>query len=73
MRLVASLFLCLFFSLQAADKPNILLILSDDQAWTDYSFMGHEQIKTPHLDKLASESVLFNVLTCRPLFAALPL
>ena len=27
--------------------PNIVLIISDDQAWTDYSFMGHPHIKTP--------------------------
>ena len=25
----------------AATKPNIVLIISDDQSWTDYSFMGH--------------------------------
>ncbi len=40
-------------------KPNIVLILSDDQSWTDYSFMGHEIIRTPHLDKLAQESVVY--------------
>ena len=40
-------------------KPNIVLILSDDQSWTDYGFMGHEVIRTPHLDKLASESIVF--------------
>ena len=28
-------------SIMAADKPNIVLILSDDQAWNDYSMMGH--------------------------------
>ena len=45
---------------RAADRPpNIVLIISDDQAWTDYGFMGHPAIKTPHLDKLASESVVF--------------
>ena len=43
-------------SAASADKPNIVLILSDDQSWNDYGFMGHEHIKTPHLDKLASES-----------------
>ncbi|MCM8537345.1 MAG: sulfatase [Lentisphaeraceae bacterium] len=43
----------------SADKPNIVMILSDDQAWSDYSFMGHKHIKTPHLDKLATEGVLF--------------
>ena len=45
--------------LHAAEKPNIVFILSDDQAWTDYRFMGHEIIKTPHLDKLAERSLLF--------------
>ena len=31
--------------LSGADKqPNIVLLLSDDQSWTDYGFMGHEQI-----------------------------
>ena len=43
----------------AADRPNIVLILSDDQAWGDYGFMGHPAIKTPHLDKLAAESLTF--------------
>lgn len=44
----------------AADAPpNVVIILSDDQAWTDYGFMGHPQIKTPHLDKLAAQSLLF--------------
>ncbi len=40
-------------------SPNIVLIISDDQAWTDYSFMGHPQIHTPNLDRLATESVVF--------------
>lgn len=42
-----------------AKPPNIVLIVSDDQAWTDYSFQGHPHIKTPHLDKLAKESLTF--------------
>lgn len=39
--------------------PNIVFIISDDQAWTDYSFMGHKAIETPNLDKLASEGRTF--------------
>ena len=39
--------------------PNVVLIISDDQAWTDFGFMGHDEIKTPHLDRLARQSVLF--------------
>ncbi len=54
-----------------AKQPNVVLIISDDQAWTDYGFMGHEHISTPHLDKLAKESVLFRrgyvpTALCRP-------
>ena len=36
-----------------AAPPNIVMIISDDHAWTDYSFVGHQQIQTPHLDRLA--------------------
>ena len=55
----------------AADKPNIVLIISDDHAFTDYGFMGHEAIQTPNLDKVASQSVLFRrgyvpTALCRP-------
>ena len=50
--------LCL--SLPAADRPpNILMIISDDHAWTDYGFMGSKSVSTPHIDKLASESRVF--------------
>ncbi|EMI16118.1 sulfatase atsG [Rhodopirellula maiorica SM1] len=57
----------------AADSkpPNIVLILSDDQGYTDYGFMGHDQIETPNLDQLARESALFRrgyvpTALCRP-------
>lgn len=39
-------------------RPNVVLIISDDQAWTDFGFMGHETIRTPHLDRLADQSAL---------------
>ena len=39
--------------------PNILLIISDDQGWSDFGFMGHEAIQTPHLDQLAEQSLCF--------------
>lgn len=79
MRLLTAACLALFFTLNlhAADAPpNVVLILSDDQAWTDYGFMGHPDIQTPHLDKLASESVVFPrgyvpTALCRPSLATL--
>ena len=39
-------------TVSAAQPPNIVLIISDDQAWTDYGFMGHTDIRTPHIDTL---------------------
>ncbi|MCB1228667.1 MAG: sulfatase [Verrucomicrobiae bacterium] len=75
-----SVFLVVFasaLSLRAADgPPNIVLLLSDDQAWTDYGFMGHEYIETPHLDALAKRSAVFPrgyvpTALCRPSLATL--
>ena len=43
----------------ATSRPNVVLIISDDQGWTDYSFMGHPHIDTPRLDQLAAESLTF--------------
>ena len=43
----------------AADRPNILMIVSDDHSWFDYGFMGSKAVSTPHLDKLAAESRVF--------------
>jgi arylsulfatase A-like enzyme len=43
----------------AEGSPNVILIVSDDQAWTDFGFMGHKVIQTPHLDKLAAQSAVF--------------
>jgi arylsulfatase A-like enzyme len=45
----------------AADaRPrNVVLIISDDQHWRDYAFMGHPHLRTPALDRLARESLVF--------------
>ncbi|MFO1440302.1 MAG: sulfatase-like hydrolase/transferase [Verrucomicrobiaceae bacterium] len=47
-------------TLRAADTPpNIVMIISDDHLWSDYGFMGHPHLQTPHLDRLAGESRTF--------------
>jgi arylsulfatase A-like enzyme len=45
---------------QPQRPPNILLILSDDQGWRDYSFMGHRHVRTPSIDRLATQSLTFS-------------
>ena len=52
--------LCVALAAQAESAPpNVVLILSDDQHWRDYGFMGHEHLETPALDRLASESLVY--------------
>ena len=67
---------CVLSQAYADDRPNIVMIISDDQTWTDYSFMDHPVIKTPHLDELAARSALFRrgyvpVALCRPSLATM--
>lgn len=58
--LLTTLFLCAIAPVSAvwaADKPNILLIVSDDHGYGDVGFQGCKDIPTPHLDQLAREGV----------------
>lgn len=57
-------------------QPNIILIISDDQGWSDYGFMGHPSIETPNLDALAKSSLCFthgyaSAPLCSPSLASL--
>ena len=42
-----------------ARRPNLVLIIADDQSWTDFGFMGHPVVKTPAIDALAVKSARF--------------
>jgi arylsulfatase A-like enzyme len=59
MKLLLSLLAILSPSSLLAEPPNVLLVVGDDWGWTDFGFMGHPDIKTPHLDKLAAGGALF--------------
>ena len=52
---------CLFptsGTLWAADKPNIIIILADDQGWADLRCQGaRKDIRTPNLDALAASGL----------------
>lgn len=58
-----SIVLCLFFVTAAittaAERPNFVVILCDDLGYGDLGCYGHPSIKTPHLDKLASQGMRF--------------
>jgi arylsulfatase A-like enzyme len=46
--------------LTASDKPNVVFILSDNQSYYEMSCHDHADIKTPHIDRLASQSMEFS-------------
>lgn len=42
---------------QTNDRPNVILLMSDDQGWGDVAYNGNKVIHTPSLDKMAQEAV----------------
>ena len=58
----------------AQTAPNVLLIMADDMGYSDLGCMGSE-IKTPNLDQLAKNGILFtqayNTAKCYPTRASL--
>ena len=46
-------------SKSSEQKPNLIIILTDDQGYKDVGFNGSTDIKTPHIDALAKSGVIF--------------
>jgi arylsulfatase len=56
-------------------RPNILLIMTDDQGYGDFGFTGNPHVKTPNIDRLAARSTRLtnyhNSPVCAPTRASL--
>ncbi|MCL6505285.1 MAG: sulfatase-like hydrolase/transferase [Pirellulales bacterium] len=75
-RLVAAFLLACGSSVWAADRPNILLLISDDHRWDALGAAGNAAIHTPQLDRLAAAGVYLwqatiHVPQCSPSRASL--
>ena len=76
-KFLSSIVVVLIFAIsaQAAKRPNVVLVITDDQGYGDLSCHGNPVLNTPHLDKLHSESVRLTdyhvAPTCSPTRAAL--
>ncbi|QDV69708.1 Arylsulfatase [Rosistilla carotiformis] len=45
---------------QSSDRPNVLVILTDDQGWGDLSVNGNTNLSTPNIDSLARDGASFD-------------
>ena len=43
-------------ALTGSGRPNVIVVMTDDQGWGDLSMHGNPVLETPHLDRLAGES-----------------
>ncbi len=64
MKKLALFFVCILTLISCSSindsKPNIIIILADDAGYSDFGFMGSDEIKTPNLNQLALDGVIFN-------------
>lgn len=72
MRWVSGLLLPCLLALACGEvRPNIVLVIADDQGYSDFGFMGSEWVQTPRLDELAAQGTTlpftYNTASvCRP-------
>ncbi|WP_430813795.1 sulfatase-like hydrolase/transferase [Carboxylicivirga sp. RSCT41] len=51
---------------KSEERPNILIIVSDDQGYGDFGFTGNKLVKTPNLDRLSEEGAFYPHLLVGP-------
>ena len=59
-QLLLTSLLCLAGLNAMAERPNIILCMSDDQGWGDVAYNGHPVLRTPHLDQMSKEGMRFD-------------
>jgi len=57
---VLIMLLVISIRISAEEKPNIIIYLADDLGWQDVGFNGAKVVKTPNLDELAKQGLVFD-------------
>ena len=51
----------------AAKKPNVIVVMSDDCSAREFGCYGHPEHRTPNIDRMAREGVMFDTCWCTPI------
>jgi arylsulfatase A-like enzyme len=66
---LVALFLATALAALSAERPNILLIMTDDQGWGDITSHGNDKIETPVMDSIAAAGARFDRFYVSPVCA----
>lgn len=59
MKYIIILSIILLTSCNLEKKPNIIVLLVDDAGYSDFGFAGYKDLKTPNIDRIATDGVIF--------------
>ena len=62
-KIISIIFISILFiscSNQEEKSPNIIVIISDDQGYADVGFHGSKEVRTPNIDRIANNGVIFS-------------
>ena len=64
--LTSILFTCVVYAERFSDRPNFVIILTDDQGYSDLGVYGSPDLQTPNIDKMAEEGIRFTDFYAQP-------
>lgn len=64
--LAAVILYCLIPLSSATAKPNVIVLLADDQGWGDFTSTGNTDLRTPNIDSLADDGARFRYFYVEP-------
>jgi len=59
-KLLTALILATLSGVAASERPNIVLVMADDQGWGQTGYYDHPVLKTPNIDAMAANGLRFN-------------
>ena len=64
--LTSILFTCVVYAERFSDRPNSVIILTDDQGYSDLGVYGSSDLQTPNIDTMAEEGIRFTDFYAQP-------